>query len=387
MKIVHLCLCSFFPDNYSYQENMLPKFHKELGYEVEVIASTQSFDEHGKVCFLDKIGTYKNEYDIQVTRLPYKRNNSMEHKLKRYIGTYAALEKAAPDILFIHGGQFMDATQVIKYLKKHPSVKVYVDNHADFSNSGTNWVSKNVLHKILWKHYIQRLNPYVTKFYGVLPARVEFLKKNYGLPPEKCELLVMGADDKIVEKATRLDIRMATRQRYGIKDSDFLVVTGGKINHYRPETLNLMEAISESNFERLKLIVFGAVEESLRPQFDRLCTSERIQFCGWKNTEDTYCLMAAGELVVFPGLHSVMWEQAVALGVPCVFRDIPGFHHVDLKGNTIFLADVSKEALKYTVESLVGDHVKYQAMREVAQGKGIDQFSYKKIAQRSIELK
>ena len=72
MKIVHLCLGSFYPDNYSYQENLLPKFHKELGYDVEVIASTQSFDKYGKVCYLSTVGTYQNEYDIKVTRLPYK---------------------------------------------------------------------------------------------------------------------------------------------------------------------------------------------------------------------------------------------------------------------------------------------------------------------------
>ena len=66
MKVVHLCLGCFYPDNYSYQENMLPKFHKELGCDVEVIASVQSFDEHGKVCFLDKTGSYKNEYGIKV---------------------------------------------------------------------------------------------------------------------------------------------------------------------------------------------------------------------------------------------------------------------------------------------------------------------------------
>ena len=69
MKIVHLCLASFFPDNYSYQENLLPKFHKELGYDVEVIASTQSFDEHGKVCYLSNVGTYRNEYDIKVKQI------------------------------------------------------------------------------------------------------------------------------------------------------------------------------------------------------------------------------------------------------------------------------------------------------------------------------
>ena len=145
MKVVHLCLASFFPDNYSYQENLLPKYHKKLGYDVEVIASTQSFDEHGKVCFLDNTGTYQNEYDIKVTRLPYKNGNKIWKKLKRYKGVFNALSDAAPDILFIHGGQFLDIDQVVKYLKIHPDVTVYVDNHADFSNSATNWISKNIL--------------------------------------------------------------------------------------------------------------------------------------------------------------------------------------------------------------------------------------------------
>lgn len=52
MKVVHLCLGCFFPDNYSYQENMLPKFHKQLGYDVEVIASLATFDKNGKASFL-----------------------------------------------------------------------------------------------------------------------------------------------------------------------------------------------------------------------------------------------------------------------------------------------------------------------------------------------
>ena len=91
MKVVHLCLGSFYPDNYSYQENLLPKFHKELGHCVEVIASTQSFDENGKVCFLKNIGTYQNEYDIKVTRLPYKSGAKIWKKLKRYQGCYETL--------------------------------------------------------------------------------------------------------------------------------------------------------------------------------------------------------------------------------------------------------------------------------------------------------
>ena len=49
MRITHLCLACFFPDGYSYQENMLPKYHKKLGHDVSVIASLQTFDKNGKV--------------------------------------------------------------------------------------------------------------------------------------------------------------------------------------------------------------------------------------------------------------------------------------------------------------------------------------------------
>lgn len=32
MKILHICLASFYIDNYSYQENLLPKFHMISAY-------------------------------------------------------------------------------------------------------------------------------------------------------------------------------------------------------------------------------------------------------------------------------------------------------------------------------------------------------------------
>lgn len=112
MKIVHLCLGSFFPDNYSYQENMLPKFHKQLGYDVEVIASLASFDENGNYIYLKNSSSYLNEHNIKVTRLNYRKPTLLNHKLKMYQGTYNALKKSNPDILFIHGCQFLPERKV-----------------------------------------------------------------------------------------------------------------------------------------------------------------------------------------------------------------------------------------------------------------------------------
>ena len=385
MKVVHLCLGSFYPDNYSYQENLLPKFHKELGYAVEVIASTQSFDKNGDTCYLSEIGTYQNEYDIKVTRLAYKSRNKIWKKLKRYQGTYKALENAAPDILFIHGGQFLDIDQVVKYLKKHNGVTVYVDNHADFSNSATNWVSKNILHKIVWKHTEHQIEPYTKKFYGVLPVRVEFLKDIYGLPDEKCELLVMGADDELVEKAKTSDARARIREKYGIKEDDFLIMTGGKIDQWKTQTLLLMQAVQNIQNDKVRLIVFGSVTQELMDQVRALADGKKVQYIGWVLSTDSYDYFEAADLVVFPGRHSVMWEQVTGQGKPMLVKDWPGTHHVDIGGNVIFLMQDSVDEIQGQIERLLENPEEYKKMKAIAEKEGMKVFSYKDIAQRSIQ--
>ena len=80
-----------------------------------------------------------------------------------------------------------------------------------------------------------------------------------------------------------------------------------------------------------------------------------------------------------------MWEQAVALGVPCIFRDIEGFHHVDIGGNAIFLKNVTKASLQETIEQLASNPEQYKHMLVAARGKEKQNFSYKRISKRSIE--
>lgn len=384
MKVVHLCLGSFYPDNYSYQENLLPKFHKELGHCVEVIASTQCFDENGKVCFLKNIGTYQNEYDIKVTRLPYKSGAKIWKKLKRYQGCYETLKSVNPDIIFIHGGQFLDIDQVVRYVKEKPGITVYVDNHADFSNSATNWFSKNILHKIVWKHCEQEIEPYTKKFYGVLPVRVDFLKEMYDLPVSKCKLLVMGADDELVEATATSNAREKIRKQYGITDNDFLIMTGGKIDQWKTQTLLLMEAVQNIKSNKVKLIVFGSVTAKLKEGVEALADGKKVQYIGWVQSKDSYEYFAAADLVVFPGRHSVFWEQVTGQGIPMLVKDWPGTHHVDLGGNVRFLTEDSMEEIKREIERLMEQPEEYEKMKDIAVKKGMKAFSYKEIAAQAI---
>lgn len=384
MKIVHLCLGCFYPDNYSYQENMLPKFHKQLGYDVEVIASLVTFDKNGKGTFIPKASIYLNEFGIQVTRLDYKKPIQIYRKLKRYIGTYEALEKSKPDILFIHGCQFMDMDVIVKYLKKYPNVKVYVDNHADFSNSATNILSKNILHKIFWKHSAHIIEPYTIKFYGVLPARVEFLKKIYKLPQHKCELLVMGANDELIDKYCNIEKRKIIRKKLNIDDDVFLIVTGGKIDKFKLQTLLLMKAIKNINNEKIKLLVFGSVGIEIQQEFNKLCDGDVIRYLGWAKEEEAYKYFSIADLVVFPGRHSVYWEQVTAMGIPMICKYWEGTTHIDIGGNVLFLKEDSVNEIERTINYLLKEG-HYNEMKKIASSDKRKKFLYSIIAKDSIK--
>lgn len=383
MKIVHICLCGPVTDGFNYQENLISKYHVKLGYDVVLFASQWMWNNKGFL-FMTNHTNYINEDGVHIIRLPIKFGN-INNKFKIYCGLYHAIERECPDILFVHGIQFLDIFQIARYAKKNPNVKIYIDNHADFSNSATGWLSRNILHKILWRICAKKIEPYVTKFYGVLPARVDFLIDLYHIPKEKCELLVMGADDELVEKTSHKFEQMRFRMKCGIDDNDFLIVTGGKIDAWKTQTLLLMEAVRNIKNSKVKLIIFGSIADNMRNKFNSLLKSDKIQYIGWLNSEESYLVFAASDLAIFPGRHSVYWEQAVGEGIPLIVKDWPGTHHIDLGGNVRFLTQDSPEEIKLIIEFLISHPKVYQTMKQISQNKGKSYFSYKEIAKRSIE--
>lgn len=382
-KIVHICLNSLFTDGWSYQDQLLSKYHKKMGLDVTVLTSHWVNDDKGNVVWDDR-NEYINGDGVKVVRLKMKGKDDYSRKLVYFQNFYETLEKEHPNILFIHGVNFKDVSFVVRYLDKTPGVIVYVDNHADFSNSATNWVSKNILHKIVWKHYSKILEPYVKKFYGVTPSRVEFFKDMYGTPADRTELLVMGVDDEDVPKALSQENRAEIRHKYGIADDDILVITGGKIDLAKKQTITLMEAINQLDNPKVKLIVFGSVVDELKAALNARI-SDRCQYIGWIDSSETLNYYGAADLVVFPGRHSVFWEQVVGIGKPMICKYWDGTTHVDLGGNVKFLYHDTKEELLEVIGQVLGDNEEYNKMKEVAVTKGMQTFSYSEIAKRSIE--
>lgn len=380
MRITHLCLAGTITDGWSYQENILSKYHQKQGHEVSIITARWVFDEHTKLYKFPK-EDYLLDDGVRVIRLEILFYDSFRNTFRVFKGVKKALIKTNPDILFIHGCQFCDIYTVVKYLKSHRNTIVYVDNHADFSNSAKSKISYWG-HRYIWRFFAQLIQPYVKTFYGVLPARVEFLKNVYGISPSKVKLLVMGGDDEKVEIA--LKKRNELRKGFGIKDSDFLVVTGGKIDKWKTQTMLLMKAIQQMNNKNVFLYVFGSIDKDLKAEFDSLLDGRNIKYLGWVDSQLSYDYFASSDLVVFPGRHSVYWEQVAALGVPMVVKEWPGTQHVNVNGNVMFLKEDNVSEIKETINRIISDRHLYNTMKDRAQSvRNI--FSYNEIAKRSIE--
>ena len=383
-KIVHLVLLGPVTDGFSYQDNLLTKYQRRDGHDVTIITSQWIWGPDGRIVRFKK-KNYINEDDVKIIRLPMIGWQHFSRKFKRFQGVYQAIENCNPEILFIHGVSFLDVLVVIRFLKRHPDVIAYVDNHSDYKNSATNWASKVILHGIIWKYCAHALAPYVRKFYGVLPIRVDFLVDVYHLPKEKCELLVLGADDDEVEEANKPEVKKAIREKNGIAEDDFLIMTGGKIDKWKSQTLFLMEAVHNIQNDKLKLIVFGSVEDKFRKRINELSDGKKVQYIGWIPTKETYQYFAAADLAVFPGFHSTLWEEAAALGIPMLCKDIPGTHHVDLGGNVRILNEDSTKVIQNEIENLLDQPEEYQQMKRVAVDKGKKAFSYREISRKAIE--
>ena len=384
MKILHCCFANFYIDNYGYQENILTKHHSLQGHDVRILASTENYINNSQLGYVIP-STYINENGISVTRLPYVK--WLPHFIAKKLRLYSDIEKQIsdfqPDIIFLHGLQFVSIVTFSQYISKNPNVKLFVDGHTDFINSAKNFFSRNILHKIVYRWCAKKIEPYASCFFGVTPLRVKFFEDVYQINKNKTALLVMGVDDSVVNLAERSDIRMEVRQRLGIATDDFVLVTGGKIDA-RKKIHELMKVVRDININNIKLIVFGTPSDEIKTVYDELSKSTRIITVGWTAPDKVYDYLFAADLGVFPGTHSVLWEQAVGVGLPCVFKKWEGIEHVDVGGNCLMLDQDGPHAIKEAISLIYSDKDLYLNMMNVALDKGISTFIYSKIAIKAL---
>lgn len=300
-------------------------------------------------------------------------------------GVYEELDKVKPDIIFIHGGQFYALKNVIEYCKKNRNVKLYIDQHGDYYNMHVNTWKEKIVHHHIYGHWMRKAIHYTEKYWGVTPWRCQFLHEVYRIPENKTGLLVMGGDDRYIHFDKLSEIRNDIRRSLNLADDDFVVITGGKIDKTKNIHL-LIGAIRDIGFEQVKLIVFGQPNDEMQDEIESLSEDKHIRYIGWLDSTKVYDYFMASDLAVFPGTHSVLWEQACACGLPGLFKDWHGMHHVNVNGSAEFLKEDSADEMKSKITELYQDKTKYMKMKNAAWEYARNEFSYMEIAKRAIGL-
>lgn len=382
MKIVHVIIGAVYKEGWGYQENILPAKHVELGFDTHIVSFNREYPNGHE---------YINHDGIKVSLLPINELKCKKLKhlvlfIKRTKGLYEYLERQHPDIIFVHGLQAIDILEVCDWCKLHNNVKLYVDQHADYYNTPINKFFTRMYFKIVYGYIAKQLSKYAIKFWGVTPWRVDYLQKVYGVKPEKTDLLVMGGDEKYIEWNSRYHIKKIIRERYNIPQDAFLIISGGKIDKTKNIHL-LIDAVEKIKNSNVYLLIFGNMtndmEDYCKPKF-----KDNIKYVGWIESKQVYPLFLASDLAVFPGTHSVLWEQSIACGLPGIFKDWDsGFCHIDCGGNAVLIKDITVEKIEQKIRYLMDNISIYEEMKNIAENEARETFLYINIAKKAIDIK
>lgn len=220
-------------------------------------------------------------------------------------------------------------------------------------------------------------------YWGTTPWRVQYLQDVYKIPAEKTDLLVMGADEKYIEGVNKLDVRKNVRASYFIPDDAFLVVTGGTLEKKQQDLL--FEDVSQMKKDNIWLLAFSSPTDEMKPVFENFKSCKNIVMTGWLPAEKAYEMYMASDLAFFPGTHSVLWEQAVACGIPLAVKHWSGMEHVNVNGNPVFLDEVTVDSIKTSISNISNENT-YRSMKTKADEIAIS-FYLTEIAKKAIGIK
>ena len=380
MKIVHIAPSAPYNNNWGYQENLLPKYQAKLGHDV-VLIITNRMHSNGMIVETDE-ADYRLPDSVRVIRRKWKKYPiKILTNVCSCLPVMELLKELHPDLIFYHGLISTTILDVVKYKKKwNNSCVIVQDNHLDYNIARKDSDIKGRIIRLFYRMIVKKTLPEIERVYGVTPWRQLFAQEYCKIPAAKTDVLIMGADDEKIDFAHKMEIREDIRNRFNILPEEYLIVTGGKIDAAKKIHL-LMEAVNQLN--KVRLIVFGEINEKMLEKINNL-KSNMIDLIGWIPADKAYDYFLAADLICFPGQHSVLWEQACACKIPCLFSRWEGMEHVDNGGNSAFIDDVSVEGIRSKIQELLFTD-EYYKMKAVAESEKTDIYLYSNIAKKSLE--
>ena len=364
MKIV--MLCDFYAESLEYQENLLVRYYRKHGHEVVVIASTfdSVFDYYNDLHDKNKPRRTYEDQGATIIKLPYRFN--IINRLRAYVKIDDILEREAPDLIYVHD-IMLNFPECVRYVKRNPACKMIMDYHADYTNSGKNAISRTILHGVVRKWVLDRARPYLSGIFPIVPGGAVFLHEIYKVPYDLMEILPLGADVDLASKVKASNARRRLRTAYGLRESDFVIFTGGKLDHLKC-TEALIDAVLPLDATNVHLFVVGDASDShleYRAMLHaRAAGASNIRFTGWLSPTHVYEHLDMSDIAVFPASQSILWQQAICMGLPLLIGDRikvangkQDVSYLNLESNMLILDDTKPmvQELSIHIRRLISD--------------------------------
>lgn len=388
MKI--LMICELYDEKLEYQENLLTKYYVKNGHEVTVVTSTfdSVFDYYNDNHDNSKPARIFHDNGAKIIKLPYRYNLFNRFRAHPRLDKLIADER--PDLIYVHdiSPNFPEA---IEYVKQHPECRMIMDYHADYSNSGKNWLSIKVLHGMMRKYLLDKARPHLRRIFPIIPSSADFLHEVYKVPLAEMEILPLGADLDVVRETRRNSEGEKLRRHYAIPEGDMVVFTGGKLAPAKRTELAIA-TVNRLARPNLHLVIAGEAAEAdaayRRQLADAAAGNPNIHFAGWLDKVAIYRHFDMADVALFPASQSILWLQAIGAGLPLIVGDTghQSVQYVNLHNNIIMLnkADITTDAITDALMSVIDNPERMAQMREGAEKVADEQLNWDRLIERTL---
>lgn len=376
MKILHVCMHSYFTEGMSYQENLLASQNAVDGHDVYIITDCFHYDA-GNIVEVSPVRKVIAD-GINLIRLPVVNliPSFLTHKIKLAPGLYNEINIISPDVILYHGVVGSSLLALKKYKDSHPEVKIYVDSHEDYNNSGRNIISRVFQYKLLTRGFLAYVNRSIEKILYISYECRDFLRDMYHLSEDRMEFYPLGGD--LPDEKVKNEIRQDIRQKMELNDK-IVFVHSGKLDKGK-KTRDILSAFSRVADPRFVLLVIGSIPKEEQAAITQLIEADsRIIWLGWVNSTELKGYLFAADVYLQPGTQSATLQVAMCCGLSVVIH--PYFSHRPyLNGNGFYVEN--ENDLRKTFEAISENPQMLSKMGERSLEIAKDLLDYRKLAAR-----
>ncbi len=377
MRIMHIDLTGAYTDGMNYQENVLSGINVQDGHEVSFIATNYTWN-NGRI---EKVSEeeFFTSSGVHLIRVSYQNLllSVLTDKLRVVKNLKKLLYAFNPEVIMLHGYHTLSVLSIIRYIKYHKNIRLFVDNHADKYNSAQTMLSNLVLHRFIYARMAKEVLKYTEKIWCVSYDAMKYAEEISKIPLQRLEYYPLGG--KIFPWEEYDKKRKNIRSRYSLTEDDILLMHSGKMD-VQKKTIMILQAMERVRDERLKLIIIGSMEEEVKSFYEKIGRSDRrVEYVGWKCGEELLDYLCAADLYLQPGTQSATMQNAACCR--CALALYPYESHKYLLGESVFYIKNARDIVELLNEILRNPQIIRQKRDEifaVAQEK----LDYRKLAAR-----